>query len=235
VGGLATPATVCDPGAHRVATAPTGFVYPGGLHRARSHDGTPVGPARGHADNSPGPLWSLNSDWRPARGFHDGPEPTGSTRRPKIRLQSDHTCRDQREVQCHGAPRASRPSRLRRCAARSLDSCSRRGVLQLCDEGHLRRHERDDFVEPLTFFLTEESRYVVSQLPGPIAYTATVPLRRWGFVESRSSSSPSEEEAIAHRRTAVTREALDAEPLQEDLEPLPNRSWPIDRIIWPPL
>jgi len=27
----------------------------------------------------------------------------------------------------------------------------------------------------------------------------------------------------------------EAEPLQEDLGPLPNRSWPIDRIIWPPL
>ncbi len=29
---------------------------------------------------------------------------------------------------CHDAPRASRPHRLRRCAARSLDPCSRRGL-----------------------------------------------------------------------------------------------------------
>ena len=47
---------------------------------------------------------------------------------PKIRLQSDPPCRGRSEVQCHDAPRASRPRRLRRCAARSLNPCSRRGL-----------------------------------------------------------------------------------------------------------
>jgi hypothetical protein len=54
-----------------------------------------------------------------------------STMRPKIRLQSDHRVSRLREGRCHDAPRASRPRRLRRCAARSLDPCSRRGLTAL--------------------------------------------------------------------------------------------------------
>ena len=120
------------------------FVFRRGTARARSHDGIPVGPARGCADNSPGPSRSLNSDWRPARGFHDGPERTRSPMRPKIRLPSDHWCPRSSEssaatlrarqghATCGGALRAAL-TRARAAAS-----------LHLCDEGNLRRsgHER---------------------------------------------------------------------------------------------
>ncbi len=62
-------------------------VSPGGLHRAQLTDGAPVGPARGHADNSPGLLRSLNNDWHPVCGFHDGPERCAPSKRPTIRQQ----------------------------------------------------------------------------------------------------------------------------------------------------
>ena len=48
--------------------------------------------------------------------------------RPKIRLQSDQLMPRSTRGRGHDAPRASRPRRLRRCAARSLDPCSRRGL-----------------------------------------------------------------------------------------------------------
>ena len=106
------------------------------------------------------------SDWHPARGFHDGPEPNrlhGRGRRydcsPTIVPRSGDDDR-------HGAPRASRPcGRLRRCASRSLDPCSRRGLStatrrrpslrRLPSTGGLRSFSLD------AFYLTEESRYRV--------------------------------------------------------------------------
>ena len=49
--------------------------------------------------------------------------------RPKIRLQSDVVQPTGTDWTSHGAPRASRPcGRLPRCAARSLDPCSRRDL-----------------------------------------------------------------------------------------------------------
>ena len=101
------------------------------------HHGAPVGPARGHADNSVGharsckrlaPRARMSMMARSRNGSTDEAEDTTAVRlvvqRPGVTANR------------HGAPRASRPfGRLRRCASRSLDPCSRRASVQLCDEG----------------------------------------------------------------------------------------------------
>ncbi len=59
-----------------------------GLHRARSHMAH-RSDRRGDPPITRLASRPLNSDWHPARGFHDGPERTAPPERPKIRLQSD--------------------------------------------------------------------------------------------------------------------------------------------------
>ena len=98
----------------------------------------------------------------PRADFHDGPELTALHQRPKIRLQSDCVCESGMTPERRNAPRASRPfGRLRRCATRSLDPCSR------CSQrAAMRRrrtfvaHRREVLISNApSFFLTEESRY----------------------------------------------------------------------------
>ena len=136
---------------------------PGGLHRAyriRAHRSDRRG---GYADNSAGHKGSCKRLAPRARMSMMARSRTTPRTRPKIRLQSDPRAQLW-DDNSHGAPRASRPcGRLRRCAARSLDPCSRRGL-----NAPMRR--RQTFVAILNertyripsldaFYLTEESRY----------------------------------------------------------------------------
>jgi hypothetical protein len=60
-----------------------------GCKDTHRHDGVPVGPAWGQADNLPGQHWPLSTIGSPGADFHHGQKlVSASQNRPKIRLQS---------------------------------------------------------------------------------------------------------------------------------------------------
>jgi len=60
-----------------------------GCKDTHRHDGVPVGPAWGKADNIPGQQWPLSPIGSPGADFHHGQKlESASPNRPKIRLQS---------------------------------------------------------------------------------------------------------------------------------------------------
>lgn len=52
-----------------------------------------VGPTRGKADNTAGPIRPLFSDWLPVRGFHPGPEPTKAPTKEAVDTSAVQTFR----------------------------------------------------------------------------------------------------------------------------------------------
>jgi hypothetical protein len=112
------------PGSSRIRLSLTRRTAP-----SASHHGAPVGPARGYADNSAGRERSCKRLAPRARISMMARSRHGSTN------EAEDTTAVRLFVQPSGfgeQPRrsaASRPcGRLRRCAPRSLDSCSRRGL-----------------------------------------------------------------------------------------------------------
>lgn len=109
----------------------------------------------GDTDNSAGLRGRCQRLAPRARIFHDGPEPHA----PPAEAEDTSAVRSMMPVldatpSGHVVPRASRPcGRLRRCATRSLDTCSRRGISALMRQRQTFVALTRGFLRTLSFLL----------------------------------------------------------------------------------